>query len=160
MVRMFGLVAPRVARTVTIATLGTLLMSASAFAQTPDPDRFFFKGGAGLILNFIKPDKAADWEALIDKIVAAMKASDDPQRKAQASAWKVYKSTEQPVKDAVLYFWVLEGVPPDGEYSMVKILTQLFKTDANAMYQEYSAAYVVPPAQQFFHLTQVKDYSK
>jgi hypothetical protein len=159
MVRIFGWVAPRVARTSAIAVLGALLTSSSVFAQAPDPNRFFFPGGAGLILNFIKPDKAADWEAMIEKITTAMKASENPQRKAQAGAWKVYKSAEQPVKDAILYFWLLEGAPADGEYSMVKILTELFPKEANAMYQEYSAAYQ-PPAQQFFHLTLSKDFTK
>src|SRR5262245_42312260 len=157
MVRMFGLAAPRLARTVTFVVLGTLWLSAPAFAQ--EPDRFFFKGVAGLILNVVKPDKTAEWEALIDKIVGAMKTSENPARQAQAKSWRILKSTEQPVKEAVLYFWRFDEAPPDAEYSMVKILTELFPKEANAMYTEYSSFYV-PPAQQIFHLSVVKDFSK
>lgn len=161
MVRMFGFAAPRVSRTIAIGAFSVLVLASTARAQTPPagPSPYLFPGGAGLVLNFIKPDKAADWEAMLDKIIAGLKASEKPERKAQASAWKVFKASEQPVKEAILYLWIIEGAPPDGEYSMVKILTELFPKEAAAMYAEYSAAYV-PPSQQLFHLTQVKDYSK
>ena len=157
MFRIFGPVVERRAGVIAIGVISVLLLSGTAHAQAPSP--YMFPGGSGLVLNFIKPDKAADWEAMIDKIVQAMKASENPQRKAQATAWKILKSTEQPVKEAVLYFWRLEGAPTDAEYSMVKILQELFPKEAAAMYKEYSDAYV-PPAQQIFHLALVKDFSK
>ena len=157
MFRIFGPVVERRAGVIAIGVISVLLLSGTAHAQAPSP--YMFPGGSGLVLNFIKPDKAADWEAMIDKIVQAMKASENPQRKAQAAAWKILKSTEQPVKEAVLYFWRLEDAPTDAEYSMVKILQELFPKEAAAMYKEYSDAYQ-PPAQQIFHLSLVKDFSK
>jgi hypothetical protein len=157
MFRIFGSASARRVSVIAIGALGALLMGGTAHAQAPSP--YVFPGGAGLVLNFIKPDKTADWEAMIDKIVQAMKASENPQRKAQAAAWKILKSTEQPVKDAVLYFWRLDDAPTDVEYSMVKILQELFPKEAAAMYKEYSDSYV-PPAQQIFHLSLVKDFSK
>jgi len=157
MFRIFGPVVERRAGVIAIGVISVLLLSGTAHAQAPSP--YMFPGGSGLVLNFIKPDKAADWEAMIDKIVQAMKASENPQRKAQATAWKILKSTEQPVKEAVLYFWRLEDAPTDAEYSMVKILQELFPKEAAAMYKEYSDSYV-PPAQQIFHLSLVKDFSK
>jgi len=157
MFRIFGPVVERRALVIAIGVISVLLLSGTAHAQAPSP--YMFPGGSGLVLNFIKPDKAADWEAMIDKIVQAMKASENPQRKAQATAWKILKSTEQPVKEAVLYFWRLEDAPTDAEYSMVKILQELFPKEAAAMYKEYSDSYV-PPAQQIFHLSLVKDFSK
>ena len=157
MFRIFGSASARRLSVIAIGALGALLMSGTAHAQAPSP--YTFPGGAGLVLNFIKPDNTAEWEAMIDKIVQAMKASENPQRKAQAAAWKILKSTEQPVKEAVLYFWRLEDAPTDAEYSMVKILQELFPKEAAAMYKEYSDSYV-PPAQQIFHLSLVKDFSK
>jgi len=157
MFRIFGPAVERRAGVIAIGAIGVLLMSGTAHAQAPTP--YLFPGGAGLVLNFIKADKAADWEAMIGKIVEGLKASENPQRKAQASAWKIFKASEQPVKEAVLYFWTLEGAPTDTEYSMVKILQELFPKEAAAMYKEYSDSYV-PPAQQIFHLTLVKDFSK
>jgi len=157
MFRIFGPAVERRAGVIAISAISALLMSGTAHAQAPTP--YVFPGGAGLVLNFVKADKTAEWEAMIEKIVEAMKASENPQRKAQAAAWKIFKSTEQPVKEAVLYFWRLENAPTDAEYSMVKILQELFPKEAAAMYKEYSDAYV-PPAQQIFHLSLVKDFSK
>jgi hypothetical protein len=157
MFRIFGPAVERRAGVIAIGAISVLLMSGTAHAQAPSP--YLFPGGAGLVLNFVKADKAADWEAMIGKIVEGLKASENPQRKAQASAWKIFKASEQPVKEAILYFWALEGAPTDTEYSMVKILQELFPKEAAAMYKEYSDAYM-PPAQQIFHLTLVKDFSK
>lgn len=158
MFRIFGPAVVRRAGVIAIGAMSALLLGpTTAHAQAPTP--YLFPGGAGLVLNFVKADKAADWEALIGKIVEGLKASDKAERKAQASSWKIFKASEQPVKEAVLYFWTLEGAPADTEYSMVKILQELFPKEAAAMYKEYSDAYM-PPAQQIFHLTLVKDFSK
>ena len=157
MFRSFGPAVERRAGVIAVGAISVLLMSGTAHAQAPSP--YLFPGGAGLVLNFIKADKAADWEAMIAKIVDGLKASENPQRKAQASSWKIFKATEQPVKEAILYLWALEGAPTDTEYSMVKILQELFPKEAAAMYKEYSDAYM-PPAQQIFHLSLVKDFSQ
>lgn len=159
MFRILGSAVERCAGVITIGAIGALLMGGTAHAQAPAPTPYMFPGGAGLVLNFIKPDKAADWEAMLEKIVAGLKASEKPERKAQAASWKIYKASEQPIKEAILYLWALDNAPADTEYSMVKMLQELFPKEAAAMYQEYSAAYV-PPAQQIFHLSLVKDFSK
>src|SRR5262245_33274167 len=113
MFRIFGPAVERRAGVIAIGAMSVLLMSGTAHAQAPSP--YLFPGGAGLVLNFIKPDKAADWEALIGKIVDGLKASENAGRKAQASSWKIFKASEQPVKEAVLYLWTLEGAPADSE---------------------------------------------
>jgi hypothetical protein len=161
MVRMFGLARPQVARIVAIGAFGVFVTAGVALAQTPAPPNptYMFPGGAGFVLNFIKPDKAADWEGLIDKIITGLKASEKAERQAQGKSWKIFKAAEQPVKEAVLYIWLIEEAPKDTEYSMVKILTELFPKEANQMYMDYSACYQ-PPAQQFFHMALTKDYTK
>ena len=159
---MFGISGSARARRAGLIALGavtSLLIAGSARAQAPAPTPYLFPGGAGLVLNFIKPDKATEWEGILDKLKEALKASEKPERKAQAASWKVYKASEQPVKDAVLYLWILDGAPTDQEYSMVKLMTELFPKEAVDLYKQYSDSYV-PPAQQIFHLSLVKDFNK
>ena len=158
MFRILGSVVERGAGVMVIGAISALLMGGTAHAQAPAPTPFMFPGGAGFVLNFIKPDKAADWEAMLDKVVAGLKASEKPERKAQANSWKIYKASEQP-KDAVLYLWLLDGAPVDQEYSMVKLMTEMFPKEAVDLYKQYSDSYV-PPSLQIFHLTLVKDFSK
>src|SRR5688572_13874999 len=120
MLGIFGSGNARRAGVIAVGAVTSLLMVGSAHAQQPSP--YVFPGGAGLVLNFIKPDKAADWEGILDKLKEGLKASEKPERKAQAASWKVFKASEQPVKDAVLYMWLLDGAPTDQEYSMTKLM--------------------------------------
>ncbi|OFW29945.1 MAG: hypothetical protein A3H97_03955 [Acidobacteria bacterium RIFCSPLOWO2_02_FULL_65_29] len=131
---------------------------AQAPASAPSP--FLFPSGAALVLNFIKPDKAAEWEGLMDKVKLALQASEKPERKAQAGAWKIYKTSAAGPSGSVIYFWRIDGAPAGVAYSMVEIMTELFPKEARAMYEQYSAAFQNPPAIQIFQLELVNDFSK
>src|SRR5436853_4593858 len=50
-----------------------------------------FPNDAGMVLNFIKPDKTADFEAVMAKVKEALQKSEKPDRKQQAAGWKVFK---------------------------------------------------------------------
>src|SRR3954469_9253971 len=63
-------------------------------AQAAPTTRLFANDG-GMILNFIKPDKTADFEAVITKLKEALAKSEKPGRKEQAKSWKVFKSPDQ-----------------------------------------------------------------
>ena len=63
----------------------------AAPAQAENPT---FSAPAGLLLVQIKPDKTADYEAMITKLKDALTKSEKPERKAMAKAWKVYKASE------------------------------------------------------------------
>jgi len=58
-------------------------------AQTVSNPRLF-PNDAGMVLNFIKPDKTADFEAVMAKLKEALSKSDKPDRKAQAAGLKVF----------------------------------------------------------------------
>ena len=49
---------------------------------------------AGMVLNFIKPDKTADFETVMAKLKEALQKSEKPERKQQAASWKVFKSAD------------------------------------------------------------------
>jgi len=150
-----GLVAPRVARAIAIGAFGAVVMSGPVYAQAPSA--FVFPGGASVIINLIKPDKAAEWEGVMQKIKDAMKASDKPERKAQADTWKIYKGA-QPINNATVYFWVIEGAAKDGDYSVSKLMQELFPKEAVDLYKTYSDCYV--SGHQIFQLTLVNDFAK
>src|SRR5437899_12303785 len=58
-------------------------------AQTPPAARVF-ASDAGLVLNFIKPDKTADFEAVMVKLKEALQKSPKPERKQQAARRKIF----------------------------------------------------------------------
>ena len=67
-----------------------------------------FASDAGMVLNFIKPDKTADFEAVMAKLKEALQKSDKPERKQQAASWKVFKSPEPAAGGNVLYVFVID----------------------------------------------------
>ena len=67
-----------------------------------------FSAPAGMLLVQIKPDKTADYEAMIAKLKDALAKSEKPERKAMAKAWKVYKATE-PAAGNTLYVHVIDA---------------------------------------------------
>ena len=58
----------------------------------------------------IKPDKTADFESVMAKLRDALAKTDKPERKQQASGWKIYKSTEPGPGGNVLYVAVITPV--------------------------------------------------
>src|SRR5437764_12021515 len=66
------------------------------------PAKRVFGSDAGLVLNFIKADKTADFEAVMVKLKEALNKSDKPERKAQAASWKVFKAAEPGAGGSVL----------------------------------------------------------
>jgi hypothetical protein len=170
MFRILGSAAPRRAGVIALGALCALLMGSSTFAQdgtaapaqapAAAPSPYVFPSGSALVLNFIKPDKTAEWEAFMEKLKGALRASENPGRKAQADAWKIYKGSVQGPSGSVMYFWRIDGAPADSDFSISKMLQELFPKEAADMYKAYSDAYQNPPAQQIFQLTLVNDFSK
>ena len=62
----------------------------------------------------IKPDKTADFESVMAKLRDALTKTDKPERKQQASGWKIYKSTEPGPGGNVLYVAVINPVAQGG----------------------------------------------
>ena len=58
------------------------------------PTARVFPNDGGMVLNFIKPDKTADFEAVVAKLKEALQKSEKPERKQQAASWKVFKSPD------------------------------------------------------------------
>src|SRR6476469_6875765 len=82
-----------------VLSAATLQAAATPARQTPPAQaaastKRVFASDAGMVLNFIKPDKTADFEAVMVKLKEALMKSDKPERKAQAASWKVFKSPE------------------------------------------------------------------
>src|SRR5437763_16338564 len=68
--------------------------SAPAQQAQPVSSTRLFANDAGMVLNFIKPDKTADFEMVMAKLKEGLQKSDKPERKQQAAGWKLFKSPD------------------------------------------------------------------
>jgi hypothetical protein len=123
-----------------VAVLGAT--PSPAYAQAAQaPTARVFASDAGLVLNFIKPDKTADFEAVIVKLKEALQKSEKPERKQQAASWKVFKSLEPGPNGNVLYIFFADPAVKGADYTVSKILAEAFPTEVQELYKQYSDAY-------------------
>jgi len=147
--------------------IGTLSATA-AFAQTAPaqpapaaqaaPTVRVFASDAGMVLNFIKPDKTTDFEAVMAKLKEALQKSAKPERKQQAATWKVFKSPDPAAGGNVLYVFIIDPSVKGGDYTVSTILSEAFPTEVQAIFKQYSEAYA--SGQNFVNLTLVADLGK
>jgi len=122
------------------------------------PTTRVFANDAGLVLNFIKPDKTADFEAVMAKLKEALQKSTKPERKQQAASWKVFKSPEPAAGGNVLYVFIIDPAVKGADYTVSTILAEAFPQDVQTLYKQYAESYA--SGQNFVNLTLVQDFSK
>src|SRR5438309_3166450 len=101
-----------------------------------------FPNDGGMVLNFIKPDKTADFEAVMAKLKEALQKSDKPERKQQAAGWKIFKSPD-PAGANVLYVYVIDPSVKGADYQVSNIITEAFGAgpETNDLLKKYAEAY-------------------
>jgi pyruvate/2-oxoglutarate dehydrogenase complex dihydrolipoamide acyltransferase (E2) component len=161
-------------RSIALGLVAGTLSATAAFAQQPPatpaqqpapaqqaaaaPAVRTFASDAGMVLNFIKPDKTSDFEAVIDKLKEALAKSEKPERKQQAASWKVFKSPDPAAGGNVLYVFMIDPSVKGADYTVSTILAEAFPQEVQALYKQYAEAYA--SGQNFVNLALVKDLGK
>jgi hypothetical protein len=91
-------------------------------------------------LNFIKPDKVADFEMVMGKLKEALAKSENPQRKQQAASWKVFKSAD-PAGANTLYVYVIDPVVKAPTTRCRTSSPKRFRAEANEILKKYADCY-------------------
>jgi len=102
-----------------------------------------FGSDAGMVLNFIKPDKTADFETVMARLKEALQKSDKPMRKQQAASWRVFKALEPGGNDSVLYLFTMDPAVKGADYTVSTILAEEFPAEGLALYRQYAEAYAM-----------------
>ena len=144
---------------------GTVFAQAAPAQQPPAqppaaaaaaPTTRTFANDGGMVLNFIKPDKTADFEAVVGKLKEALNKSEKPERKQQAASWKVFKSPDPAQGGNVLYVFVIDPAVKGADYTVSTILNEAFPQEVQALYKQYADAYAT--GQNFVNLSLVSDF--
>jgi hypothetical protein len=123
------------------------------------PTTRVFSGDAGMVLNFIKADKVADFEMVVAKLKEALGKSEKPERKQQAASWKVFKAAEPGAGGSVLYVFIVDPSVKGADYSVANILAESFPVEqVNEIYKAYAGAYAT--GQNIVNLSIVSDLGK
>jgi hypothetical protein len=129
------------AAVVAVSAVGASAAGPAEQAAQQAPQARIFTADAGVMFNIIKPDKTADFEMVIGKLKEALQKSENPVRTQQAASWKVFKQVEPGPNGSVLYVFIVDPVVKDADYTVSKILAEVFPTEVQELFKTYSAAY-------------------
>jgi len=126
--------------------VGAAMSAGAALARAPPPARaaapdYTFETGTALLLFYVKPDKAADFESVIGRLAQALDANSDPVRRQQAAAWRMLRSSE-PSRDAVVYVFLLDPVVPRADYDPVRVLSESLPAEVQPLYDKLKASVI------------------
>jgi hypothetical protein len=166
MVRTHAPVTGRRPEWIALALLVALLATVPVYAQEPAAaakpvsNPRLFPNDGGMILNFIKPDKTADFEEVMTKLREALAKSDKPERKEQAAGWRVLKAADPAVAGAnVLYVYFVYPSSKTADYQVSNIIAEAFPpAEANEILKKYAEAYA--QGMNIVNLNVVQDFSK
>ena len=99
------------------------------------------EGDAAIVTLFVKPDRAAAFDEVIAKLKAAVQRSTNPQRRAQAAGWQVFRTQEQ-VQGNVSYLMRIDPVVADVDYDIPRLLAEELPGEAADLTRVYRDAQV------------------
>jgi hypothetical protein len=117
-----------------------------------DPSARLFAGDSGVIFNLVKPDKTADFEAVLKRVQDALARSADDKRKQQAAGWRVFRSPDPGPGGNVLYVFWFDPAVKNEDYSITKILQEAFPTEVQDLYAKLIACYPDQGGQSLLNL--------
>jgi hypothetical protein len=85
-----------------------------------------FTTPAGMIINAVRPERAADFEKVVAYLQEALAASADTTVRAQAQGWRVLKASEPGPNSAVLYVFLFDPTVAGADYGLGRILAEAF----------------------------------
>ena len=102
---------------------------------------YAFPSGAGLLLVYVRPERTADFERVVQRLAEVLDKADQAVRKQQAAGWRMFKSVEAP-KDSVIYVFVVDPAVAGSDYDPIKVLSEGLPTEAHALYESLKSATV------------------
>jgi hypothetical protein len=112
----------------------------AAAAAQPAAPVLPLEGDAAIVTILIKPDKTADFEAVLNKLKESLTKSEKPERKQQAAGWKVFKSSQMAQGNAV-YIFLISPVVKGQEYDLTRLIAEVFPVEVQEVFAKYKDAF-------------------
>jgi hypothetical protein len=110
-------------------------------AQAQQQAAAFTIAKPALLYVFIKPDKNADYEAIVKRLKEALQKTEKAELKQAAGGWKIYKA-DALSNNNTLYVHVIDPPAANADYTVMKILYDAFPSEAQAIFTQYKEAFV------------------
>lgn len=132
------------------------VLGAASVSMAQDKPTLVFQNDAGLIIFYIKPDKTADFEELMNKLKEGLGKLDAPEAKQQAASMKLFKNPVAANATVAVYVLFADPAVKSVEYWFLPILYKTYPAEAQALFAKWQDVKAAQPAQPgIFDLTQV-----
>jgi hypothetical protein len=118
----------------------TLAGTAVASAQEAAKPVLTLEGDATVMIVLIKPDKTADFEAVVAKYKEALGKSDKPARKEQLAGLKIFKSPTA-MGGNTAYIFLADPIVKGEEYDITRVINEVFPSEVTDMFNKYKESY-------------------
>jgi hypothetical protein len=105
------------------------------------PADYLFPTGAGLIFYYVKPAKAADFEAVLERVKESLNKAQAPMLKQQALNWRIYKSAEA-VTDAAVFVFAFDPAITTANYDPLLALNQTLPAEVQPLFDRIKDAVI------------------
>ncbi len=125
--------------------LTVAMVAAPAFAQDaaqPAEPVLALEGDAATITILIKPDKTADFEAVLAKLKESLAKNEKPARKQQAAGWTVYKANSPGPNGNTIYVMLITPIVKGEEYDISRLIAEVFPVEVQEYFQKYKDSFV------------------
>ena len=100
-----------------------------------------FEGDTAYWAVAIRPDKTADFEAVIAKLRDGLMKSDKPERRQQAAGWKIIRLSKPMPDGNITYVHMVSPVVRGADYTVMQVLYDEFPEERQALYDLYRGAF-------------------
>lgn len=118
---------------------------ANATPASPDPATVSFTSDVGMLLVAVKPDRVADYEAVVRALQTAMAAQTDPGIRRLAEGWRVFKATDVDAKANAIYIHLLQPAVAGVDYRPSLWLDKLLEGAPADLLAKYRDAFATAP---------------
>ena len=101
-----------------------------------------FTSDAGIVIFTVRAEGATDFEAFFTKVREALWVGTKPEYERMAGSWSLLKVAEGPLAGQLTYWTVIDPVVKGVDYDPVKILGDVFPTEALGLYPKLKDALV------------------
>ena len=123
-----------------VILVGAAPAQAQDAAAQPAAPVLALDGDAAIVTILIKPDKTADFEAVLNKVKEALAKNEKAERKQQAAGWKVFKSSQMAQGNAV-YIFLINPVVKGQEYDITRLINEVFPSEVQEMFGKYKDSF-------------------
>ena len=123
-----------------VMLVGATAAQAQDAAAQPAAPIMALDGDAAIVTILIKPDKTADFEAVLNKLKESLAKNEKAERKQQAAGWKVFKSSQMAQGNAV-YIFLISPVVKGQEYDLTRLIAEVFPVEVQEVFAKYKDAF-------------------